>query len=356
MTALHSRALRMWCPHCLADVAPALANDQRRLLCIQCQQELGSAAEAMRRASEADARAAETERDTRELLARWSTENLLADTGRSPAPTPSVGSASLMPAPTATPLMLETPMTAPETPRETPHEPAHDPAAPATTGSPSASHDESSAAPRLRAPHFLRKPARTEEPARRRTKQVRLDASHPIDDADAESPRERRPAAPRSRGKVSRAARAAADQARLALAHSGKPANVSWMGFLGQICAYAGVGLLTCGTALVLSSYFGGPAHFAATGWMLTTVGQMMLFLGVVTLISGGLEQTTAEVARRIDRLGERLIRIEVAHGAHELRGPHFAPRGRRRRRGEAAQVEAGGRSSRSLRGRDDAE
>ncbi|NDE18363.1 hypothetical protein EBZ80_25955, partial [bacterium] len=99
-----------------------------------------------------------------------------------------------------------------------------------------------------------------------------------------------------------------------------------------------------------------GPAHYAATGWMLTTVGQMMLFLGVVTLISGGLEQTTAEVTRRIDRLGERLIHIEVAHGAHELRGPHFAMRGRRRRRGEAAHAEAGDRSSRSLRSRDEAQ
>ncbi len=86
-----------------------------------------------------------------------------------------------------------------------------------------------------------------------------------------------------------------------------------WVTLVGQIFAYLGVGGLTVGTSLVLLGYFGGPASYVTTGWLVTTAGQMLLFLGVVTLVSGGMEQTTQEVARRIDTLGERLVRIEQA-------------------------------------------
>ena len=86
-----------------------------------------------------------------------------------------------------------------------------------------------------------------------------------------------------------------------------------WVTLVGQLFAYLGVGGLTVGTVLVPMGYFGGPANYATTGWLITTAGQMLLFLGVVTLVSGGMEQTTQEVARRIDTLGERLIRIEQA-------------------------------------------
>jgi hypothetical protein len=86
-----------------------------------------------------------------------------------------------------------------------------------------------------------------------------------------------------------------------------------WVTLVGQLFAYFGVGGLTIGTVLVLVGYFGGPANYATTGWLITTAGQMLLFLGVVTLVSGGMEQTTQEVARRIDTLGERLVRIEQA-------------------------------------------
>jgi hypothetical protein len=86
-----------------------------------------------------------------------------------------------------------------------------------------------------------------------------------------------------------------------------------WVTLVGQIFAYIGVGGLTVGTSLVLMGYFAGPASYVTTGWLVTTAGQMLLFLGVVTLVSGGMEQTTQEVARRIDTLGERLVRIEQA-------------------------------------------
>ena len=94
--------------------------------------------------------------------------------------------------------------------------------------------------------------------------------------------------------------------------------------FWGQLLAYAGVLALTVGAAFVLLGYFGGPEwqSYAPTGWLITTTGQMLLFLGVVTLVSGGMEHTTEEVARRIDRLGQRLIRIEWASQNHALKGP----------------------------------
>ena len=51
----------------------------------------------------------------------------------------------------------------------------------------------------------------------------------------------------------------------------------------------------------------------------------MLLYLGVVTLISGGMEQSTEEVSRRIDSLGEKILRIEHASRDHALRGPSVA-------------------------------
>jgi hypothetical protein len=90
----------------------------------------------------------------------------------------------------------------------------------------------------------------------------------------------------------------------------------------GQILAYLGILGLTVGTSFVLLGHFAGPAHLAPTGWLITTAGQMLLFLGVVTLVSGGMEQTTAEVARRIDSLNEKIVRIEQASINHALRGP----------------------------------
>jgi hypothetical protein len=96
------------------------------------------------------------------------------------------------------------------------------------------------------------------------------------------------------------------------------------------VCAYLGIGLITCGTAVVVWGYFGGPAQYAPTGWLVTTIGQMFLFLGVVTLISSGMEQTAAEVASRMETLGARLVRIESLQ--HRLAGPHVRRRSRSKR------------------------
>ncbi len=84
-----------------------------------------------------------------------------------------------------------------------------------------------------------------------------------------------------------------------------------WIAWFGQTLAYIGAATLTAGAGMVLVGYLGGPTHYAPTGWFTTTVGQMLLFLGVVTLVSAGMEQTTVEVASRIDTLGEQLDRME---------------------------------------------
>jgi hypothetical protein len=94
---------------------------------------------------------------------------------------------------------------------------------------------------------------------------------------------------------------------------------------LGQLLAYGGVAMLTVGSTFVVWSYFGGPAGYAPTGWLATTAGQMLLFLGVITLISSGLDQTTHEVRTRIERLGDRIVRIEQIARDQAIRGP-FLP------------------------------
>ncbi|HET6326645.1 MAG TPA: hypothetical protein VFG04_18355 [Planctomycetaceae bacterium] len=101
--------------------------------------------------------------------------------------------------------------------------------------------------------------------------------------------------------------------------------KTNWTYALGQLLAYAGVALLTVGSTLVLWGYFGGPASYAPTGWLTTMAGQMILILGVVTLVSGGMEQTNEDVRVRIERLGERMIRIEQIARDHALRGPNVA-------------------------------
>ena len=94
----------------------------------------------------------------------------------------------------------------------------------------------------------------------------------------------------------------------------------------GQFLAYLGVLGLTIGTAIVIYGHFGGYADYTPTGWLVTTVAQMLLFLGVINLVSGGIEQNNEDVSRRINTLGEQLVRIEQVT-EEVLRGPRLSPR-----------------------------
>lgn len=247
----------MWCHKCQADVAAMTSSDNERLFCTACGSELARPATGD---ASAETNSGPALRDPRELLARWAREDALESMDfAAPAPRPA-----------------------------------------------------------------SRQPSQASEP---RKSLLRFDAPHPVipplsanflDRAAAQSPAPATPPAPQ-------ASQMPARDIIIHQAHAPNPphfqtAPVSladksskWVTLVGQLFAYFGVGGLTIGTVLVLVGYFGGPASYATTGWLITTAGQMLLFLGVVTLVSGGMEQTTQEVARRIDTLGERLVRIEQA-------------------------------------------
>jgi len=96
----------------------------------------------------------------------------------------------------------------------------------------------------------------------------------------------------------------------------------------GQLLAYIGVLGLTSGAALIIWHYFGTAPVDAPTAWLVATIGQMLLFLGVIMLVSGGIEQTTDEVSERVRILGEQLVRIEQAahnRGVPEPKSPATA-------------------------------
>ena len=94
----------------------------------------------------------------------------------------------------------------------------------------------------------------------------------------------------------------------------------------GHVLAYLGVLGLTVGTAMVICGHFMGYSDYTPTGWLVTTVAQMMLFLGLINLVSGGMDQTNEDVSARINTLGEQLLRIEQVT-EEALRGPKISAR-----------------------------
>jgi hypothetical protein len=265
----------MWCDKCQADVAAMASPDNERLYCTACGSELPRLASAPVAAATPTAGGAKkTLPDPRELLARWAREDAL-------------GSLDLVP-PAAHDSRSESrahlrfdPSHARVSPQDSvvhrlARPESHPAPIAAATGPEMPAHDVVIHPPHaVHPPHFLPNPVpQLASPADKSSK---------------------------------------------------------WVTLVGQICAYVGVGGLTVGTVLVLMGYFGGPAHYATTGWLVTTAGQMLLFLGVITLVSGGMEQTTQEVARRIDTLGERLGRIEeVARSGHPGEPRHHEDAGAR--------------------------
>ncbi|HUQ70067.1 MAG TPA: hypothetical protein VM165_11115 [Planctomycetaceae bacterium] len=115
------------------------------------------------------------------------------------------------------------------------------------------------------------------------------------------------------------------------VAPSEPPRQGQWLSVVSQLAAYAGIGFLTCGAVLVISSQFGGPASYASTGWLVCTLGQMLFFLGLVTLVSTGLEQTSADLTRRIDRLHDHIRCLDAGHAADSEHGLNVRRRRRQR-------------------------
>jgi hypothetical protein len=270
----------MWCPTCQADVAAEAALDNRHASCTTCGSELATAS----------LTTTVKTREARELLERWASQrtddrpaSVSGSRERRP-PRPHFGGVNLEgqapePAAASPSFRFDAPHPGVRAATRDTVE-AHSHAAESPTGERSA----------RRSPYSRRWPEERESP--------RVDDSH---HDDVPTPH--------------------FDREDLIAAH-GRPTN--WAAFLGQLLAYLGVALLTVGSSLVLWSYFGGPAHYAPTGWLTTTAGQMLLFLGVVTLVAGGIEQSNEEVKVRIERIGERMIRIEKYSREHALRGPYI--------------------------------
>jgi len=82
----------------------------------------------------------------------------------------------------------------------------------------------------------------------------------------------------------------------------------------GQLIAYLGVLGLTAGGSLIVWNGFGHAPINTPTSWLIATGGQMLLFLGLIMLVSSGLEQTSEDVHRQVRALGDQLHRIENAH------------------------------------------
>lgn len=90
-----------------------------------------------------------------------------------------------------------------------------------------------------------------------------------------------------------------------------------------QLLAYGGVLGLTAGGVLILWNRFGQPPVDAPTSWLVATAGQILLFLGVVSLISRGMEQTTEEISQQVRSLHQQLSRIEQARSNESVLPPH---------------------------------
>ncbi|MCA9024647.1 MAG: hypothetical protein KDA86_05505 [Planctomycetaceae bacterium] len=292
----------MWCASCQTDVAGEVSADGQSVLCTACGSEVSSGRSLSLHPKT---------REARELLERWSTEELLdPDVRLSHPPRAAVsgGSGETTEASARSRANsknveeVSVPVKQPEstTPRAVEQVDAEEAHSPNETSGKENQRRKfrvddqhqtrvGSHAP-VPAPHPKRQ-------ARQPSRTTRIDAAH------EQSP---------------------APHFNIASAFEGKSRPGQGESLWGQILAYSGVGLLTVGTVMVLWGYFGGPESYTPTGWLLASAGQMLLFLGVVTLVSGGMEQTTHEVSRRIEYLGDQLVRFEQAQ-QDLLRGPHFA-------------------------------
>lgn len=269
----------MWCTNCKSEVAAEVALDNRRVRCATCSTELSIATEFESTTTSTDFES--TTKDARELLERWSKGPLVEPFG------PMSGAVQPVTAESSEPLAPETPdresqatpkfrVDAPHRPTEQSEfsdQPQSEPAVSESAASAPPQQEDLVSTPRVHLGHEFSTP-----PPPHFAAQTTIDA--------------------------------------------GKTRTTNSSAFWGQVMAYCGVLALTVGTSLVLWSYFGGPESYAPTGWLISTAGQMLLFLGVITLVSGGLEQTTDEVARRVETIGKHILRIEQASKDHALRGP----------------------------------
>ncbi|SFI82592.1 hypothetical protein [Planctomicrobium piriforme] len=322
----------MWCEHCQTDVATEISADGQSLLCTTCGQPA--------RKVVAPSLHPET-KSAREFLERWAREQQALKQQRAGDAPAGLPAAPVPAAPATPPVAAEAPIPA-----------AKAPIAPIEE---SAEEDDAASGPpipksktkwRLDNEHGAPSgpvPTRSDRPRRsQRLEKIAAEAPAPAPiAAEVTATASTEPVAEKVRPQRKIRIDDGHESARgphfdpmvnapRKATYPGR-AEAMW----GQLLAYGGVGLLTVGTVLVLWGYFGEIEQYASTGWLVSTAGQMLLLLGIVTLVGGGMQQTTHEVSQRIEHLGGRMIRIEESTDKI-LKGPHFR-RSRRRSEKRAA-------------------
>lgn len=252
----------MWCPQCQAEVAAEASASDWRLLCTTCGTEVRRQPEDARTVTPPPVvEAGRVARNPRELLARWAEEDAID------------------------PLSLPRPVV------------------PLATTARSGSPVEKT--PTLTAPPELSSGLWTEPPG-----SAARSGNPPPDDNPAPT-RSEATAGPRRSRRPLRLAQSGTTYAERSRPSDSPKDGDRWLPLVGQMFAYLGVITLFVGSVLVLLGYFGGIPAYAPTGWIIATAGQMLLFLGVVTLISAGLQQTGDTVREALQRYASRLERLE---------------------------------------------
>jgi hypothetical protein len=271
----------MWCAHCQSDVAAELPAGDRHARCASCGGELSVPTSAP---------PSTRTRHALQLLERWSRPELndpyntgnperrshdepeissaIATLDRPPrhAQPPAVESSLRPYAPSPSPLPLHAPPATEAFHLESHLPPAFETNAPPTEWTLPMAHHPSQAAPQ--------RPAPQQAPAQRTQ------------------------------------SRPEPHDVRAAIEHD---TSTNWVALAGQLLAYAGVAVLTIGTTLALWGHFANEPASVPTGWLVASAGQMLLFLGVITLVSSGMEQAARDLNQRFDRVGNKLDRVETA-------------------------------------------
>ncbi len=284
----------MWCNHCQAEVAGEATHDNQHVKCAVCGNEITTSRSLP---SVVD----DVPKDPKELLARWASDEILdpygpvlgkEDHGQSGDPLPEIrrseseldlseisssveglGMARTFPLTTSE-------LAAAHTQRANPTatDTAHEPESPATKVAPA---DDIAVVDVEPPPE-----AATDAPSESHQQEVEQE---PLDAVNSLP---------------------TADEPKIQSAPPQKRRGGAMM-FFGQVLAFIGVFSLTVGGTLVVWGYFGDRPTYAPLGWLVLTAGQMFLFLGMVTLVSGGLEQTASLVEEKVDILSAEIVRIE---------------------------------------------
>ncbi|MEZ6046510.1 MAG: hypothetical protein R3C11_13250 [Planctomycetaceae bacterium] len=87
----------------------------------------------------------------------------------------------------------------------------------------------------------------------------------------------------------------------------------SWISAIGYLFSYGGIALLTAGAGLTLWSFYDETLENIPKEWLVTTVGQIFLFAGMVMLVALIIERIGNKILFRISQIDDRITRIERA-------------------------------------------